>query len=397
MYAVRTAPPAPAEAASASASLVPPALQARGVKRSAADDADGEQQRLSKRFGTMTLSEFPRSARRGNRLSRASALWLTTAGNTGPVFAHAAGGSPTASFAGPAPSLERPASPRSYPGSGASSPSSSRSSSTVRPRSSPPPAAPSSFSPSSAAADNGGAEFMQVESTPERVFIYDLAAEIAEAEAEERAAAAADAAAADRPVFLPDIEKHLMRLPRALLTNGGGGGGGGGGHGYGYGGEDGADVGSDESDDGFDDDDPDEDARTTRRHHHHHHHRTSPLKNNMQLIKYAEPALLPPAAAAAAAAAAGPASFASSLAALASRDGPSSTAHDRRAMAEARAWDFLADPADRPWTGFGGGAGPRTSPGVVARLAAAAVGDEYFPDDDDAMDVDVDMDLDLDL
>ncbi len=35
------------------------ASPARGVKRSAADDADGEQQRLSKRFGTMTLGEFP--------------------------------------------------------------------------------------------------------------------------------------------------------------------------------------------------------------------------------------------------------------------------------------------------------------------------------------------------
>jgi hypothetical protein len=49
MHAVRTAPPASAEAAS----------PARGVKRSAADDADGEQQRLSKRFGTMTLSRWP--------------------------------------------------------------------------------------------------------------------------------------------------------------------------------------------------------------------------------------------------------------------------------------------------------------------------------------------------
>jgi len=235
----------------------------------------------------------------------------------------------------------------------------------VRPRSSPP--APS--------ASDGGGEWMQVESTPSRVFIYDLAAEIAEAEAAE-AADAAGADAAGRPVFLPDIEKRLMRLPRALLTNGG----------YDYrGGGDAEDVGSDESDDGFDDDDddPDEDARTTRR------HRSAP-KKNMQLIKYTEPPLPPTDHV-------GPASFATSLAALASRDRPSSTAHDRRAMAEARAWDFLAGAADDgPWTGFGGGAGARTSPGVVARLAAAAVGDEYCPDDD-AMDLDVDMDLDLDV
>jgi hypothetical protein len=221
---------------------------------------------------------------------------------------------------------------------------------------------------------------MQVESTPSRVFIYDLDAEIAEAEAAE----AADAPDAARPVFLPDIERHLMRLPRALLLGNGGGGGSGG---YEHkGGGDADDVGSDESDDGLDSDDDDDDARTARRHRRESSGRKK-KKKNMQLIKYAEP---PPTSLAV-----GPASFASSLAALASRDRPSSTAHDRRAMAAARAWDF-AGAEDGPWTGFGGGAGPRTSPGVVARLAAAAIGDEYRPGDDgDAMDLDVDMDLDI--
>jgi len=70
MHAVRTAPPAPAEAASSLSSF-----SARGVKRSAADDADGEQQRLSKRFGTMTLSESrPRAEQLGSLSHSLSSL-----------------------------------------------------------------------------------------------------------------------------------------------------------------------------------------------------------------------------------------------------------------------------------------------------------------------------------
>jgi hypothetical protein len=219
---------------------------------------------------------------------------------------------------------------------------------------------------------------MQVESTPSRVFIYDLAAEIAEAEAAE-AAEAADAAA--RPVFLPDVEKHLMRLPRSLLTGRGGGGGGGGGGSGGYehkvGGAE--DVGSDESDDGFDDDDPDEDTRTRRR-----RSGGGGAAKDMQLVKYGERPTAPT-----------PLTFASSLAAL-SRERPSSTAHDRRtAAAEARrqrAWDF-ADADDGPWTGLGGAR--RSAPDLVAALAAAGVGG--YPGDGDAMDIDMDLDLGGDL
>jgi hypothetical protein len=276
---------------------------------------------------------------------------------TGPAFAKPA--SPTV-FAAP------------FPGSGASSPSSSRSSSTVRGPRSPSVPAPSSSAAVAAAAgdEGGGGDWMQVESTPSRVFIYDLAAEIAEAEAAEAADAAAAAA---RPVFLPDIEKHLMRLPRSLLTGGGGG--------YEYKGGGAEDVGSDESDDGFDDDDPDEDTRTRRRSS---GSRRGAAKN-MQLVKYSEPA-------------AAPLTFASSLAAL-SREQPSSTAHDRRtAAAEARrqrAWDF-ADADDGPWTGLGGAFGARrSSPDLMAALAAAGVGG--YPDDGDAMDIDMDLDLGGDL
>src|SRR5580693_8629969 len=117
MYAVRTAPP-PAEAASAAAvAVAPAALPARGVKRSAADDADGEQQRLSKRFGTMTLSEWRRRAAELSRPSAANAATTTT----GPVFVDPAAG-PAMSYEQqqhPAPSYEhltsvyeqRPASP----------------------------------------------------------------------------------------------------------------------------------------------------------------------------------------------------------------------------------------------------------------------------------------------
>ncbi len=47
---------------------------------------------------------------------------------------------------------------------------------------------------------------MLVEDTPHRVYIHDLAAELSDIESDE-----------DTPIFLPDIEKHLSKIPRHLL------------------------------------------------------------------------------------------------------------------------------------------------------------------------------------
>lgn len=51
-----------------------------------------------------------------------------------------------------------------------------------------------------------GNDYMQVEDTKDKVYIYDLDKELAEVESDE-----------DRPIFIPDIEKHVMKLPKAVL------------------------------------------------------------------------------------------------------------------------------------------------------------------------------------
>jgi hypothetical protein len=48
--------------------------------------------------------------------------------------------------------------------------------------------------------------FMEVEDTKHKVYIYDLDKELAEAESDE-----------DRPIFIPDIEKHLHKIPKHIL------------------------------------------------------------------------------------------------------------------------------------------------------------------------------------
>jgi hypothetical protein len=53
--------------------------------------------------------------------------------------------------------------------------------------------------------DNDNA-FMEVEDTKHKVYIYDLDKELAEAESDE-----------DRPIFIPDIEKHLHKIPKHIL------------------------------------------------------------------------------------------------------------------------------------------------------------------------------------
>lgn len=48
---------------------------------------------------------------------------------------------------------------------------------------------------------------MEVEDTSDRVYIYDLDKELAESESDD-----------ERPIFIPDIEKHLLaRIPRHIL------------------------------------------------------------------------------------------------------------------------------------------------------------------------------------
>jgi hypothetical protein len=50
-------------------------------------------------------------------------------------------------------------------------------------------------------------EYMQVDETRDRVYIHDLDAELADIESEE-----------EKLVFLPDIDKHVNRIPKHVLT-----------------------------------------------------------------------------------------------------------------------------------------------------------------------------------
>ena len=47
---------------------------------------------------------------------------------------------------------------------------------------------------------------MQVEDTPHRVYIHDLAAELSDLESDE-----------ENPIFLSDIEKHIAKIPKHVL------------------------------------------------------------------------------------------------------------------------------------------------------------------------------------
>ncbi len=51
--------------------------------------------------------------------------------------------------------------------------------------------------------------YMQVDDTPDRIYIHDLDAELAELEEDD---------GRERLVFLPDIEKHFSKLPQQVLT-----------------------------------------------------------------------------------------------------------------------------------------------------------------------------------
>jgi hypothetical protein len=49
-------------------------------------------------------------------------------------------------------------------------------------------------------------EYMDLEDSKHKIYIYDLDKELAEAESDE-----------DRPIFIPDIEKHLHKIPKHIL------------------------------------------------------------------------------------------------------------------------------------------------------------------------------------
>lgn len=51
-------------------------------------------------------------------------------------------------------------------------------------------------------------EWMQIEETKDRVFIHDIDEELAEIESDD-----------EHPIFLPDIEKHLIKIPHHILVN----------------------------------------------------------------------------------------------------------------------------------------------------------------------------------
>ncbi|KAK3063096.1 hypothetical protein LTS18_002755, partial [Coniosporium uncinatum] len=53
-------------------------------------------------------------------------------------------------------------------------------------------------------------DYMQIEDTPHRIYIHDLDAELA-------SDASSSDSSSDTPIFLPDIEKHLTKIPHHLL------------------------------------------------------------------------------------------------------------------------------------------------------------------------------------
>lgn len=58
--------------------------------------------------------------------------------------------------------------------------------------------------PTSSSPEN---DLMQVEDTPHRIYIHDLAAELSDVESDE-----------ENPIFLSDIEKHLSKIPKFILA-----------------------------------------------------------------------------------------------------------------------------------------------------------------------------------
>lgn len=138
-----------------------------GRKRSADEPLEHEQ-RLSKRFDLLNLVD-----------TNGTRLYIPVAGSSSSSSKHGPSSSTAASAAAiPTPDpltfIRHHSGPKSH-----------------RPR---PPRCPSN--------DDG----MQIEDTPHRVYIHDLSAELSDIESDE-----------DTPIFLPDIEKHLSKIPRHVL------------------------------------------------------------------------------------------------------------------------------------------------------------------------------------
>lgn len=132
-----------------------------GVKRTANDAALENEQRLSKRLDLLSLGRFSRP--RALVAPRADILCLDSNGN------------------------------KLY------LPLSDAETRRIHRRHSPPP---------NAKVESADNDYMNVEETPHRIFIQDLDKELAEIESDE-----------ENPIFLADIEKHMNKIPKFLLTH----------------------------------------------------------------------------------------------------------------------------------------------------------------------------------
>ncbi|KAF2253190.1 hypothetical protein BU26DRAFT_515564 [Trematosphaeria pertusa] len=133
----------------------PPHRMPHGKKR-AADGSLESEQRLSKRFDLLNLVD-----------SNGTRLYIPVAGSSDPADNASAAAKHAPKPVAPATEKKRERKPR------------------------PPPPD----------------DCMQVEDTPHRVYIHDLAAELSDIESDE-----------ENPVFLSDIEKHLAKIPMHVLV-----------------------------------------------------------------------------------------------------------------------------------------------------------------------------------
>ncbi|KAF2459728.1 hypothetical protein BDY21DRAFT_369688 [Lineolata rhizophorae] len=148
-----------------------------GVKRRAEDSSVGDSQRLAKRFNLLNLG-----------LSADSSSFSIHVDPNGKKLYIPVASSPSQT-AGTSTTTSTPASPPTNPPTAAA----------VIPTTS-----PSSRPPAPARQDS---DYMQLDDTSHKVYIYDLDAELASSDSD-----------SDRPVFLSDIERHLLnKVPRHVL------------------------------------------------------------------------------------------------------------------------------------------------------------------------------------
>ncbi|EEQ85259.1 hypothetical protein RJZ56_001355 [Blastomyces dermatitidis] len=147
----------------APASVVSAGVQGRGKKRPAADELEGEQRRLAKKFGLLHIAHIPNPLNPQNDSPHTSLV------------------------------LPQPA-----PGPGADQ------------HPIPVAAGPAAAAPATAPT-TAPDEFMQVDETKHRVYIHDLDSEIAEIEAHE------NNANNNTPFIRADIEKRVICVPKSVL------------------------------------------------------------------------------------------------------------------------------------------------------------------------------------